>query len=167
MCSIIYSGSFDPFTNGHFSIAQRAAQVFDKVIIAIGDNPAKKSLFTRSERKEMIIDAVKKYKNIEVDKFSGLLVDYAKSRKISLILRVIRSVSDFEYETQMAETNRALNKFVETVLMVSSKETSFLSSKFIKEAIELGGDVSDLVPPSVNKCLKEKFSVGEQDKLDV
>lgn len=155
MTDIIYPGSFDPFTNGHLDIVQRASKVFNKVVISIGDNPAKKPYFTKQERKKMIVESVSKLKNVEVKLFEGLLVDYVKKSGIKLVLRVIRNVSDFEYETQMAQTNKALNKYVETIFMVSNRETSFLSSRFIREAIELGGDVSDLVPPEVHKYLKK------------
>lgn len=158
MTSVIYPGSFDPFTNGHLDIVRRASAIFDKVIVAIGDNPAKKCFFNREDRRKMIEESVKTLKNVKVDVFDGLLVDYARSKKSQVVLRVIRNAADFDYETSMAQTNKALDKTLETVFMVSTKEMSFLSSRFIKEAIELGGDVSELIPEPVNRYIQKKTS---------
>ena len=153
----IYPGSFDPVTNGHLDIAERGLKLFDKVIVAILQNPVKSFLFTVEERLEMLEVSFQKYPNIEVETFDGLLVDYAAKRKSHAILRGMRAVSDFEYEFQLALMNRRLNREVQTVFLMTGFRWIFTSSSIIKEAARFGGDIKDMVPPIVNQKLKDKF----------
>ncbi len=153
----VYPGSFDPVTNGHIDIAERGLKLFDKIIIAILHNPGKQSLFTVEERLEMLAESMSDIENIEFDTFDGLLVDYAHKRQASAVLRGMRAVSDFEYEFQLALMNRKLNREVETVFLMTGLRWIFTSSSIIKEAARFGGDISDMVPPSVNLRLKAKF----------
>jgi pantetheine-phosphate adenylyltransferase len=157
MSTAVYPGSFDPITNGHLDVIKRGTKVFEKVIVAVGDNPAKKALFTKEERVEMIREVTKAYRNAEVDGFDGLVVDYVHKRKATVILRGIRTISDFEYEYQMALTNRTFASDIETVFVMAHEEYSFVSSRFIKEAASMGGDVSSFLPKEVEKRLKAKF----------
>jgi len=158
MTKAVYPGSFDPFTNGHLDIIKRSSKIFDKLIIAVGDNPAKQPLFSKDERLKMIKETIRNLKNVEVDLFDGLLVDYARKRGAQVVIRGIRTVSDFEYEYQMALTNKALSTDIETMFMVTSKEYAFVSAKLIKEAASLGGDISGFVPAEVVKYVKSKFT---------
>jgi pantetheine-phosphate adenylyltransferase len=155
----IYPGSFDPVTNGHLDIAERGLKLFDKVIIAILQNPVKSFLFTVEERLEMLEVSFQKYPNIEVETFDGLLVDYAAKRKSHAILRGMRAVSDFEYEFQLALMNRRLNREVQTVFLMTGFRWIFTSSSIIKEAARFGGDIKDMVPPIVNQKLINKFGL--------
>lgn len=157
MSTAVYPGSFDPITNGHLDVIKRGSKVFEKVIVAVGDNPAKKALFTKDERVEMIREVTKAFRNTEVDGFDGLVVDYVHKRKATVILRGIRTISDFEYEYQMALTNRTFAQDIETVFVMAHEEYSFVSSRFIKEAASMGGDVSSFLPKEVEKRLKAKF----------
>lgn len=154
----VYPGSFDPITNGHLDVIKRGCKVFERVIVAVGDNPAKKALFSKEERVEMIREVVKPYRNVEVDGFDGLVVDYVHRRKANVLLRGIRTISDFEYEYQMALTNRTFAPDVETVFVMAHEEFSFVSSRFIKEAASMGGDVSSFLPKEVEKRLKAKLA---------
>ena len=159
----IYPGSFDPLTNGHLSIIQRALKMFDKVIVAIAYNPQKAtSLFSADERKQLILDAVNDSR-VEVDAFHGLLVEYAKKRSVNVILRGLRAVSDFEYEFQMANMNRTLNPGVETVFMMTGVDYFFISSKLVREVASFGGSVKGFVPSNVLEKLQAKFgsTVGQ------
>jgi len=158
MTTAIYPGTFDPITFGHIDIIERAISLFDKVIVAIAQNPAKKPLFTIEERKEMILDATKHLQNVEVDAFQGLLVDYARLRQANAVIRGLRAVSDFEYELQMALMNRKLNEEVVTVFLMPHEQYVYLNSTIVREVASFGGDVSHLVPELVNRKLKEKFS---------
>lgn len=153
----IYPGSFDPITNGHVDIAERGLKLFDKIIVAILHNPIKEFLFTVEERFEMLKESFKDYPDIEVETFKGLLVEYAATRDSTAILRGMRAVSDFEYEFQMALMNRRLNREVQTVFLMTSFRWIFTSSSIIKEAAQFGGDIENMVPPIVNRKLKEKF----------
>jgi len=153
----IYPGSFDPVTNGHIDIVERGLKLFDKIIVAILHNPAKKSLFTVAERVELLSICLKNNPNIEIDSFGGLLVDYAARKKAHAILRGLRAVSDFEYEFQLALMNRRLNREVQTVFLMTGMRWIFTSSSIIKEAAQFGGNINGMVPPEVNKRLKEKF----------
>jgi pantetheine-phosphate adenylyltransferase len=153
----IYPGSFDPVTNGHIDIAQRGLRLFDKIIVAILSNPVKNFLFTVEERIEMLESSFEEYPNIKVEKFDGLLVDYAARKDSTAILRGMRAVSDFEYEFQLALMNRKLNREVQSVFLMTSLRWIFTSSSIIKEAAKFGGDIKDMVPPIVNEKLKKKF----------
>ena len=154
----IYPGSFDPVTNGHLDILERGLNIFDKIIVAIMHNPVKEYLFTVEERFEMLSRTLKNLKNVEIDTFDGLLVDYAAKRKAQAILRGMRAVSDFEYEFQMALMNRRLNRDVQTVFLMTGLRWIFTSSSIIKEAAQFGGNIEGMVSPSVYKKIKEKFS---------
>ncbi|HKV48323.1 MAG TPA: pantetheine-phosphate adenylyltransferase [Candidatus Acidoferrales bacterium] len=153
----IYPGSFDPVTKGHLDLIARGAQIFDQLIVAVAQNSQKNSLFAPKERVEMLEAVTFDYKNVEVDLFEGLLVDYARSRKARIILRGIRAVSDYEYELQMALMNRKIEEQLETVFMMPAVAYSYLSSRLVKELARLGGPVKDLVPPIVEERLKAKF----------
>ncbi len=154
----IYPGTFDPITYGHIDIIERAISLFDRVIVAIAQNPLKKPLFSVEERKEMILDATRHLKNVEVDAFQGLLVEYARLRQAQAVIRGLRAVSDFEYELQMALMNRKLNEEVVTVFLMPHEQYVYLNSTIVREVASFGGDVSHLVPELVNRKLKEKFS---------
>ena len=154
----IYPGSFDPVTNGHLDILERGLNIFDKIIVAIMHNPVKEYLFTVEERFEMLSLTLKNLKNVEIDTFDGLLVDYAAKRKAQAILRGMRAVSDFEYEFQMALMNRRLNRDVQTVFLMTGLRWIFTSSSIIKEAAQFGGNIEGMVSPSVYQKIKEKFS---------
>jgi len=154
----IYPGSFDPVTNGHLDMIERGLKIFDKIIVAILVNLAKDSLFSVEERMEMLEISLKKFPNVEVDTFDGLLVDYAAKRKGQAILRGLRAVSDFEYEFQMAMMNRRLNREIQSVFLMTGLRWIFISSSIIKEAAKFGGNVSDMVPQVVTEKLKEKFN---------
>ncbi len=153
----VYPGTFDPITNGHLSIVNRALKIFDKLIIAILNNPQKEPLFSIEERIAMIKDVLKSKSNIEVDVFDGLLVDYVIEKKSNVVLRGIRALSDFEYEFQMALMNRKLNRDVQSIFLMTDYKWFYISSTIIKEAASFNGDISGLVPPSVCRKLKEKF----------
>ena len=153
----VYPGTFDPITNGHLSIVNRALKIFDKLIIAILNNPQKEPLFTLEERISMIEGIFKGKPNVEVDSFDGLLVDYVVEKKTNVVLRGLRALSDFEYEFQMALMNRKLNREVQSIFLMTDYKWFYTSSTIIKEAASFGGDVSGLVPKVVNNKLKEKF----------
>ena len=155
----VYPGTFDPVTYGHIDLIKRATKIFDKVIVAVADNPSKGTLFSVEERVSMLKDAVKGMKSVIVDDFDGLVVDYVKRSGANVMIRGLRMLSDFEYEFQMALTNRKLNGEIETIFMMPSESYSYVSSKLIKEAVSLGADVSNFVPAKVQKRLNEKFNV--------
>jgi pantetheine-phosphate adenylyltransferase len=150
-------GTYDPVTNGHVDIVRRAAQRFDRVVMAVIENPAKAPLFGVGERVEMLREAVTDLDNVEVASFSGLLVDYARARGAGVIVKGLRAVSDFDYELQMAQMNRHLAE-VETFFVPTSAKWSYLSSSLVKEVARYGGDVSGLVPEHVVRRLKEKMA---------
>jgi len=156
----IYPGSFDPVTNGHLDILERGLTLFDKIIVAILLNPGKDSLFSVEERVEMLTASTKKLKNIEIDKFDGLLVDYAQKCNAQAILRGMRAVSDFEYEFQLALMNRRFNRDIQTVFLMTGLRWIFTSSSIIKEAASFGGNINGMVPPIVNQQLKIKFGLS-------
>ncbi len=158
MRKAIYPGTFDPVTYGHLDLIKRGSKIFDELIVAVSHNPLKKPLFTIKERTNMVSKYVKDIPNVKVDCFEGMLVDYVREMQINVILRGIRTVSDFEYEFQMALTNRVLKSDIETVFVMTSQEYSFLNSSLIKEAVSLGGDVSMFVPSEVGKLLQQKFT---------
>ena len=152
----IFPGSFDPLTNGHVDIVLRSAQLFERVLVAVLVNTAKQPLFTPDERVAIIGDVFREYPNVEADTFDGLLVEHARRRRASAIVRGIRAVSDFEYEFQMALMNRHLEPALETVFMMPAEQYTYLSSRLIKEVFTLGGDVSGLVPPVVEERMTQK-----------
>ena len=149
----IYPGSFDPITNGHLDVLNRACKIFDKVIVLVADNPKKKSRFSPQERVEMIKEAVDN-PNVEVDSFSGLTVEYAKSHGATHLIRGLRAVTDFEYEFQLATANDFIDSSIDSVFLMSKNDKSFINSSMIVELYKQGQDVSSLVPPSVVKRLK-------------
>ncbi len=157
MKTAIYPGSFDPITKGHVDVIERALKIFDKVIIAIGDNPEKKSLFSTEERADMIKESTKHLKNVEVDKIEGLLSDYVKKKNCSIILRGLRAISDFEFEFQRALMNRQLDSDIETVFIMTKHNYVYLNSSVVKEIAMFKGSVKQFVPEIVEKKLKEKF----------
>lgn len=154
----IYPGSFDPVTNGHLDIIERGLKIFDRIIVTILENPAKKLLFTVEERMELLSLSLAEFSNIEIASYDGLLVDYAKQRNAHAILRGMRAVSDFEYEFQMALMNRRLNREIQTVFLMTGLRWIFTSSSIIKEAAKFGGDIADMVPPVVYRRLAEKMA---------
>ena len=153
----IYPGTFDPITNGHIDVVDRANKMFDSVIIAIAQNPGKKELFSVEERKEMICVATQAMENIEVDAFEGLLVEYASMRNAVAIIRGLRAISDFEYELQMAMMNRNLRENIATVFLMPHEKYIYLNSSIINDVASYGEDISHLVPDIVVRKLKEKF----------
>lgn len=152
----VYPGSFDPLTNGHVDIILRGARLFDRIIVAMLVNPEKSPLFSVEERVEAAREVFKIYPNVEIDTFDGLLVDYARRKRASVIVRGLRAVSDFEYELQMALMNRRLNPDVETVFMMPAEPYTYLSSRLVKEIFALGGSISGLVPQAVEGRLRQK-----------
>jgi len=156
----IYPGTFDPITYGHIDVIERAAEMFGKVIVTIARNTSKEPLFTEDERVTLIRDAVKKFKNVSVDCFEGLLVDYAKARKASAIVRGLRAVSDFEYEFQMALMNRKLEGSITTVFLMPHEKYTYLNSSIIREIARFGGDISEFVTPAVRKLMASKLKKG-------
>jgi pantetheine-phosphate adenylyltransferase len=153
----IYPGTFDPITNGHLSIINRALKIFDKLIVTLLINPKKVPLFTLDERISMIKEVLKDKPNIEIDSYDGLLVDYAIMKKSKVILRGLRALSDFEYEFQLSLMNRKLNRDVQTIFLMTDYKWFYTSSSIIKEAASHGGDILGLVPPLICRKLKEKY----------
>ncbi|MFP4473405.1 MAG: pantetheine-phosphate adenylyltransferase [Candidatus Omnitrophota bacterium] len=153
----IYPGSFDPISNGHIDLIKRATLVFDRVVVAVARNLHKKPTFDKEERLDMAREAVKGIDRVEVFGFEGLVVEYARQRDIRVLIRGLRMVSDFEYEFQLALTNRRLAQDVETVFLMPSENFTFLSSSLIKESAALGADISGFVPPCVEKHLKQRL----------
>jgi pantetheine-phosphate adenylyltransferase len=154
----IYPGSFDPITNGHLDLIERGSRLFDKLIVSVLRNEAKAPLFSVEERTDMLREVVSVYSNVEVDSFGGLLVDHAGAHSASVLVRGIRAISDYEYELQMALMNRRLRPELETIFLMSHEAYSFISSRLVKEVLSLGGDISGLVPPSVEARLHERLS---------
>jgi len=153
----IYPGTFDPVTNGHVDIIKRALQLFDKLVVAVAHNPQKNPMFTVEERVDFIKSATTGWENLEIDSFNDLLTNYARKREANVIIKGLRAISDFDFELQMGLMNRTFHKSLETIFMIPSEEYSFLSSKIIKEIACFHGDVSNHVPSSVAKVLKNKF----------
>ncbi|GAQ26081.1 MULTISPECIES: pantetheine-phosphate adenylyltransferase [Tepidanaerobacter] len=158
----IYPGSFDPITYGHVDIIERSAKLFDRLIVAVLSNPRKTPLFTVEERIEMIQESVKNMPNVEIDTFSGLLIDFARLKKADVIVKGLRAVSDFEYELQMALMNKKLDEHIETIFIMTSSKYSYLSSSVVKEVASFGGCVATVVPPLVEKRLKDKFKIDNK-----
>ena len=158
MKKAVYPGTFDPVTYGHLDVIKRGSKIFDELIVAVGHNPLKTPIFTIKERMDMLSKYTEEIPNVKVDYFEGMLVDYMNKIQINIILRGIRTVSDFEHEFQRALTNRVLKTDIETVFIMTSQEYSFLNSSLIKEAVSLGGDISKFVPSEVGKLLRQKFT---------
>lgn len=159
MSKVIYPGSFDPVTFGHIDVVKRALKVFGGLTLAIVKNPEKKGLFTLDERVDMLKHVTRGTKGIRIDTFDGLLVDYVRKKGANVIVRGLRAISDFEYEFQMALTNRKLDDHIETMFLMSSEQYSYLSSRAIKEIAALGGDVRHFVPAYVAAQLKKKLAL--------
>ncbi len=153
----IYPGTFDPITNGHLDIIERGAQLFDRLTVAVTNNPSKSPVFTAHERMEMIRSVTANLPNVEVDSFSGLLVDYAGSRGACALLRGLRAISDFEYEFQMALVNRKLSHGIATVFLMAHERYTYLNSTIVKEVAKLGGEIDSFVSPLVKERLQQKF----------
>lgn len=164
--SAIYPGSFDPFTNGHLDILKRAVQMFDRVVVTVAVNQKKKSVFTGEERVELIKEVIKEepWKDkVVVEQFTGLLIDYARQKKINVLLRGVRQISDFEYEFRMALTNRRLAPEIDTVFLMPDEQLTFISATIVKEVAAWGGDLSSFVPQNVADALVKKFrEAGEK-----
>ncbi|MCG8402208.1 MAG: pantetheine-phosphate adenylyltransferase [Firmicutes bacterium] len=154
----IYPGSFDPVTNGHLDIIERAATLFEKLIVAVSLNPGKNQLFTVEERLEMLYEVTRGLTNVSIDSYRGLTVNYACANKAQAIIRGLRAISDFENEFMMALTNKKLQSAVETIFLMTRAECSFISSSAVKEVASFGGCVKDLVPPLVQERLRDKFN---------
>ena len=159
MRTAIYPGSFDPMTNGHLDVVQRAAKLFDRVIVAVAKNEGKHPLFTQAERVALVRKAVADLPNVTADSFDGLLVEYVAAKKARAIVRGLRAVSDFEFEFQLALMNRKLDENIETIFMMPKDTYTFLSSRIVKEIARLGGDVRQFVPPNVQAALQRKFKL--------
>ena len=157
MRTVIYPGSFDPLTNGHLDVIQRAARLFDRVVVAVARNESKQPLFSPAERKTLIEQSTTDLPNVSVDLFEGLLVEYVEKQSGHAVIRGLRALSDFENEFQMALMNRQLNEHIETLFMMSRASYSFLSSHLVKEICGLGGDVSPFVAPEVKEALAAKL----------
>lgn len=158
MTKAIYPGSFDPITNGHIDIIQRGLTIFDEIVVAIAHNVRKQGLFDVHERLELIQESLAGETRVTVDAFDGLLVEYAQNVGAKALIRGLRAVSDFEYEFQMANMNRKLNKNIDTVFMMTGAGHFYLSSSLVREVAALNGDIADLVPPPVARALQKRFS---------
>ena len=156
----VYPGTFDPVTSGHRDLVIRTAEMFDRVIVAIADNPDKKPLFALSERIDLAKEVLKDSQHVEIMGFSGLLIDFVREQSAHVILRGLRAVSDFEYEFQLASMNRRLDHNIETVFLTPSERYTFVSASLVKEIARYGGDVSDFVHPVVHDALKRKLNVS-------
>ena len=155
----VYPGSFDPLTRGHLDIIQRAAKLFDAVIVAVSNNPAKKHAFSVADRIQMVEGAIRDLPNVDVDTFSGLLVNYLREKKSRVLIRGVRVVSDMDYEVQLASFNRRLYKDVETVFLMPDDQYTYLAASMVKEVARLGAPVDAFVTPHVERRLKERYKV--------
>ena len=153
----IYAGTFDPLTLGHLDVIERAARIFDRLVVAVAKHSRKKPLFTLEERLAMAEAAVRPYANVEVDRFDGLLVNYARAKGVHVLVRGLRAFSDFEFEFQMALTNRTLAPDIETLFLMTKEDYSYLNSSTVREVAELGGRTETFVPPVVEAALQRKF----------
>ena len=157
MHTALCPGSYDPPTNGHIDVIERAARYFDSVVVAVIANPSKQPLFSLEERKDLLADALSHVNNIEIASFDGLLVDFAKARELTIVVKGLRAISDFEYELQMAQMNATLLPGMDTLFINSNPSWAFLSSSLVKEVARYGGDVEGLVPPGVAKALADRL----------
>ncbi len=157
MRTAIYAGTFDPITLGHLDLIERAAKIFDRLIVAVAVYSRKTVMFTVDERVAMVRESVKKFANVEVESFDGLLMQYARSKGVHIVVRGIRAFSDFEFEFQMALTNRKLAPDVETIFLMPNEDYSYVNSSTVREVAQLGGDVGNFVPPPVQKALQRKL----------
>jgi pantetheine-phosphate adenylyltransferase len=164
MRTVIYPGSFDPVTNGHLDVAHRASKLFDKVVVAVAVNESKTPLFGVEERKRLFAEAATHIPNLEVDTFSGLLVDYVEAKGGDAVVRGLRAISDFEFEFQLALMNRKLNERFETIFMTPKETYTFLSSRLVKEIASLGGNVKEFVPRNVVEALSAKYSLFDRQR---
>ena len=160
----IYPGSFDPITSGHLDLIERGSRLFDRLVVSVLRNESKEPLFSVEERMEMLVEAVAHMPNVEVDCFNGLLIEYARTKQATVLLRGIRAVSDYEYELQMAHMNRRLAPEMETVMLTSREAHSYISSRLVKEVISLGGNIAGLVPRFVEKRLRQRLHLGVQEE---
>ena len=160
----VYPGTFDPFTNGHQDILERALKIFPRMIVAVSGNPEKAPLFTLEERMEIIRDAVRDMQGVRVDAFHTLLVDYVKTQGAAVVIRGLRAISDFEYEFQMALMNRRIAEDIETVFLMPHEAYTYLSSRLVKEVALLGGTVKGLVSPLVERMLRERYRQRKSGK---
>ena len=160
MSLAVYPGTFDPITNGHVDILRRSLKIFDRVVVALADNIRKTPLFSLAERQAMIVEALGKDQRLEVDAFQGLLADYCRKRGATVVIRGLRALADFEYEFQSAHMNRRLAPDVETMFLMTSEESFYVSSSLVKEVALMGGDVSRMVPPGVASALAQKRQQG-------
>ena len=158
MKSAVYPGSFDPTTFGHFDIIKRASSMVDRLVVGVLDNPSKKPMFSSQERVAQLKAVTAVFPNVEVSSFSGLLVDFARQNGVKIIIRGLRAVMDFEYEFQMALTNRNMCSDIETVFIPTSMQYLYLNSSIVKEVARFGGNVDDMVPPYIKECLFNKIN---------
>ena len=153
----IYPGSFDPITNGHLDVIERARKLFDEVVVAVAHNDEKQPLFSLQDRLDLLTETAAKIDNVRIAEFEGLLVEFARKQEAGVVIRGLRAISDFEFEFQMALMNRKLDSAVETIFLMPKEEYTYLSSRIVKEIARLGGDVSGFVPACVAKALSRKF----------
>ena len=158
MATALCPGSYDPPTNGHIDVIERASRYFERVVVAVIANPSKQPLFSLEQRSNMLRDALTHVENIEIASFDGLLVDFAKDRDLGVVVKGLRAISDFEYELQMAQMNSSLSPGLDTMFLTATPEWAFLSSSLVKEVARYGGAIEGLVPPGVAKALQEAFS---------
>lgn len=157
----LYPGSFDPLTNGHLDILERAVKMYDRVIVTVAVNNQKKSVFSGEERMELITETIKEFEwadRVEIEQFTGLLINFARKRDVNVLLRGVRQISDFEYEFRMALTNRRLAPEIDTVFLMPDEQLTFISATIVKEIALWGGDLSSFVPDNIAKALRKKFS---------
>ena len=164
MKTAIYPGSFDPVTLGHYDIIERSSKIFDRLIVGVLNNSAKSPLFSVEERVKMLKDVTKGLPNVEVMAFDGLLIDFARAKEAQVIVRGLRAVTDFEYELQMAQTNRVLAPDVDTVFLTTSLEYAYVSSTIMKEVARFGGDLAKFAPPEIIQALHSKMQEQNEEK---